>query len=222
MNPIHTPRLASGLLVAALSIASLTLSSTAYAADSVTPTVGEQTINSTTTSAACVQQVEAALKQGKTGLSVAECTSTVTTQTSAASVVTASTLAQASSALSASDYASLVAAAATSTVHSRTYSQKITDSYDQMEQQGRFYYNGTRVWVTTTYDGYKGSHTCINDYSIIPLGVGTVTNCVELGSTTNQTLEIFWNVTLGPIKGVGVNWNESQIMHVLDSGSIDY
>jgi hypothetical protein len=221
MNSRNKLRGVGGILAAALTITGLSLAPAAYAADPITPGNPAQTLETTDTNSACVQQVEAAQQQGQAGLSVADCTSTITTQSSAASVVTASSLAKAQTAMSASDYASLAAAAATSTVHSKTYSQTIADAYDQVEQQGRFYYNGSRVWIST-YDGYTGTHVCIVDYSIEPLGTATISDCLQSGSTTNRTLQIYWNVTLGPIKGVGINWNESQTMHVLDSGAIDY
>ncbi len=122
--------------------------------------------------------------------------------------------------MSASDYASLAAAAATSTVHSRSYSQKINDGPDEVQQLGHFYYNGSRVWIST-YAGYTGSHVCIVDFSIVPITT-TVTNCVDSGSPTNRTLQIYWNVTVGPIEHLGVNWNEAYTMHVLASGAINY
>ena len=220
MNSRYKPRMAGGILAAVLITTGLTAAPAAYAAPTTTLINAAQTIQGTATNSACVQAVEAAQNEGQAGLSVAECTSTITTQSSAASVVTASNLAQARATMSASDYASLAAAAATSAVSSKTYSQKVDDGPDQTEQQGRFYYNGSRVWIST-YDGYTGSHVCIVDFDYIPVTT-TITNCVDSGSTTNRTLQMYWNVTVGPIEHVGVNWNESYTMHVLDSGAIDY
>jgi hypothetical protein len=220
MKKPNARRVVGGIVAAVLSITGLSVAPAAYAASPTTLVNAAQTFHSTATDSACVQAVEAAQKQGQTGLSVAECTSTITTQSSASTVVTASDLAQARTSMSAGDYASLAAAAATSTIHHKTYSQKVDDGPDQVEQQGTFYYNGSHVWVGT-YDGYKGLHQCIVDFDYVPVTT-TITGCPETGSPTNLTLLMYWNVTVGPAFHLGANWNESYTMHILASGAIDY
>lgn len=219
--PQRSNVLSTGSMVAIVSAAPANASSPAPAvATPANLVIAAQTLHSTVTNSACVQAVEAAQRQGQTGLSVAECTSTVTTQTSAASVLTASDLAAARSTLSASDYASLAVAAATSTIQRKFYSQKVDDGPDQVEQQGNFYYNGSRVWVGS-YAGYTGSHVCIVDFDYFPVTT-TITGCPETGSLTSLTLIMYWNVTVGPVEPLGANWNESYTMRILASGGIVY
>ncbi|MCY7288276.1 MAG: hypothetical protein LH624_08520, partial [Cryobacterium sp.] len=54
--------------------------------------------------------------------------------------------------------AELINATTSSAVRTNTWSQFTTGGAYTNTQNGRFYYNGTRVWVTQSYLGYNGNH----------------------------------------------------------------
>ncbi|AMM19081.1 hypothetical protein AX769_01690 [Frondihabitans sp. PAMC 28766] len=59
--------------------------------------------------------------------------------------------------------------AAVRTIWTRTWSQEIRGLYyiNWLEKHtGRIYYDGSRVWSTTSTSGYKGSHTCNQGFGI--------------------------------------------------------
>ena len=70
--------------------------------------------------------------------------------------------------VSASQRSALVAAAAAGTIRSRTYNQWVTGVAYTRTQKGTWYYNGSRSWVTQTYSGKTGSHTCYTSYAVGP------------------------------------------------------
>lgn len=79
-------------------------------------------------------------------------------------------------------------------VYSKSYSQFVTGAAYTVTHGGRFYYNGSKVWVGTTYLGYRGSHVCYVNYAV---GVSIATNsCSESGSTTTRSMYYGYTVTL--------------------------
>lgn len=168
---------------------------------------------STTTNADCMAQLKKASSQVSTEL----CTSIVVLEVSEATAVTSGDLADAKSTMSESEYASLVAAAATSAVYSKNYSQTISQITDQERQYGKFYYNGTRAWVTTSYAGYKGTHYCVVDYAV---GYSITKNwCSDGGSLAQRTLQMSWHFSVF-VNGGPISWSETYTMYVNRSGAI--
>lgn len=91
---------------------------------------------------------------------------------------------------------SLVAAAAAATIRSNHYSQFVTGGAYTVTQNGTFYYDGTRVWVGTSYAGKKGTHRCFLNYAY---GVSIAnTECSESGTTGRRDMYYSWNVGVGP------------------------
>jgi len=77
---------------------------------------------------------------------------------------------------------------------SNHWSQFTTGGSYTQTQNGRFYYNGSRVWVTQTYAGSTGSHTCYTSYSVPPWTISGVSKS-DGGSTTSRNLSCRWQVT---------------------------
>jgi hypothetical protein len=95
--------------------------------------------------------------------------------------------------LSATDRSSLVKAAAAATIKSNHWSQFTTGGSYTQTQNGTFYYNGSRVWVTETVSGKKGSHACFTNYVVAPYEISNVSKS-DSGSTTSRKLNCKWNV----------------------------
>lgn len=97
------------------------------------------------------------------------------------------------------ELATLAAAAAVSSNH---YSQFTTGGAYTVTHNGTFYYNGSRVWVGSTYLGYTGSHNCFINYAP---GI-SITNigCSESGGPTQRDMYMQWTVGVGPF-AYGVN-----------------
>lgn len=202
------------ILAASLAAAALILGSATAA--NASPTISNTTISSTITSTACIRAIVAAQSRGAEGLSVGVCTVETTTRTGAETKVRASKLSDLQSNFSADEFKSISLAAAAGTVKSKSYSQTINQITDQETQKGTFYYNGTRVWVTTAYSGYTGTHFCNVDYSA---GYSiTNTACSDSGSSTSRKLQMNWNVSM-VIKGGPISWAASYTMHVSSAGT---
>lgn len=77
-----------------------------------------------------------------------------------------------------------VSARATTSAH---WSQFQTGIAYTQTQNGIFYWNGSRVWVTQTYGGYTGSHRCFNNYSVAPWSVSNI-GTSDSGSTSVRNL----------------------------------
>jgi hypothetical protein len=162
----------------------------------------------------CVDQVSAAIDAGTTNLTLDACTHTITLDTSAAQPVTLADVKAAKPYLSSTDYQSLVVAAAAGSVHGKHFSQFQNNITDSETQDGTFYYDGSHAWVTHTYRGYNGYHTCQVDYEV---GYD-VTNvaCTDSGSPSQRTLTMTWKFS--PL-GVG-SWSETHKMYVNAAGSM--
>jgi hypothetical protein len=147
---------------------------------------------STSYAPGCLNEIAALKGTASQGsLTTADCA-----VTSGISVGTPSTLtpkdAAAVTGLSSTDKASLLVAAAAGAVSSNHWSQFTTGAAYTRTQNGTFYYNGTRVWVTVTYDGYTGSHSCFTNYSVEFNLTGL--QCNESGSTTSRSMYSLWEV----------------------------
>ena len=175
------------------------------------------TVTSTQTNQECLAAVKKATESGAAGLSQDMCTAVVTTTAGPTTPVTASALNAAKPALSKSQFASLSAAAAAGAVRSKPYSQSIKQVTDQETQRGTFYYDGSHAWVTVTYRGFNGTHSCNVDYAI---GYSiTNTSCSDSGSTSSRKLQMNWDVAVA-VKGSPLAWSESYTMHVSSAGTI--
>ncbi|CAI9394315.1 hypothetical protein MICABA_02745 [Microbacterium sp. T2.11-28] len=90
------------------------------------------------------------------------------------------------------------------TVRSKTFRRTYDNVVVAWSQSGRFYYDGSRVWVRSTYRGYTGYHSCRVDRAI-----GYVVerkNCDESGSTTKRDLRAIFHSSAIPSGGL-VNWD---------------
>ena len=160
----------------------------------------------------CVQQVKAAIAAGTAnGTSVEDCEVTTGASTGKAFVVTPADI-KTSSTLSTSDKSSMLAASATAAITGKHWSQFTTGGAYTRTQNGTFYYNGSRVWVTVSYSGYTGSHNCFTNVSI---GFNlTGGSCNESGSTTSRSMYSDW--TVNP-NGTFIEYGVSMTA-ILDSG----
>lgn len=162
---------------------------------------------------------ELALKQAsakyKTSLPAEICKQTITTEVGSTHLVVASELQSISPNMSNSDFLSLKSAVASGTVKSRAYSQSINNLTDSETQNGTFYYDGVRAWVTTPYRGVVGSHRCYVNWAV---GYAlALQGCFESGSTSERVLSQQWLFTPF-INGFPVSWSETYSIHVNAAG----
>lgn len=198
-------RIGYGLL-AALGAVALTLTPLAAnasdGASSTSPAVSGTTTLSDVASLAPGESQTVQLKDGVT----------VTTQLGEPETVTVAEI-NADPSLTSSQKASLTAAAATLTVSSNHYSQFTTGAFYTVTQNGTFYYDGTRVWVGTTYAGKTGSHNCFINYAV----GATVTNnqCTESGTTGRRDMGYSWTVS-----AQGITYGNSMTAKLYANGTI--
>lgn len=170
----------------------------------------------TTVSQSCLQQVVAI--EASTGSDVNDQVCQVTTGplTLGQETTVSVAMAQAATGLSTMQRASLVTAAAAGTVRSKAYSQFTTGGAYTVTHNGRFYYDGSRVWVGTTYRGYRGSHSCFVNYSV----ASSISKnyCSESGSTTTRYMKYGWTVTL-IVQGFPVAYGYSMTANLFYNGS---
>lgn len=163
----------------------------------------------------CVTQVKAAIAEGTAnGATVKDCVVTTALDLSDSYVVTPAEI-QSSTSLTDSEKSTLVVAAAAGAIIGKHWSQYTTGVAYTRTHNGTFYYNGSRVWVTTTYLGYKGSHNCFTNYSV---GFNiTGGSCNESGSTTSRALYSNWDVNPN---GTFIHYNVSMTATVKYNGTI--
>ncbi len=184
---------------------------------STTSSGGTVVSQKTVTNRDCVEKVSAAIESGTANLSLDICTTTLTLTTSAPQTATVADIQVARTVLSPNDYQSLVVAAAAGTVHSKHFSQFQNNGTDSQPQFGTFYYDGSRAWLTQTYRGYNGYHTCQVDYSV---GYDiTNTACTDSGSPSQRMLTMTWLFKPLGIGGV-LSWSETHKMYVNSAGSM--
>lgn len=162
----------------------------------------------------CVSQVKAAIVAGQAnGTTVDDCQVTTGVTIGSTFVVTKSQI-LADSTLSSAEKSSMLAASATSAITGKHWSQFTTGAAYTRTQNGTFYYNGSRVWVTVTYSGYTGSHSCFTNYSV---GFNlTGGSCSESGSTTQRNLYSDWDVNPN---GTPIHYNVSMTANVFSNGT---
>lgn len=78
-------------------------------------------------------------------------------------------------------------------ISSNRWSQFTTGVAYTQTQNGVFYYDGSRVWVTQNISGRQGSHTCFTNYVITGWGISNI-NKSDTGSSAARTLYCGWNV----------------------------
>ncbi len=118
--------------------------------------------------------------------------------------------------MSATEFSSLQLAAAAGTVKSKSYKQNYDNVIVAWEQSGKFYYDGSRAWVTSSYRGYTGYHTCKVNRSIGY--VIDVKKCDESGSTSQRNLRAIFHSSAIPSGGL-VNWSTEMHFFVNSKGS---
>lgn len=176
---------------AAVSLILLAMSAVPSNAASASPAV-IHSASATTYVQECLDQVKA-LKRADYPEAVSKEVCKVTTgMTIGAERTVSSAEIQADESLSASDKQSLLTASATTAISSKRYSKFATAVLYTVTHGGTFYYNGSRVWVGTTYSGYTGSHNCVINYAA---GANiTQGSCSESGSTTVRYMYDSWTV----------------------------
>jgi hypothetical protein len=98
----------------------------------------------------------------------------------------------------------------------KRYSQFTTGAAYTRTHNGKFYYNGDRVWVTQTVSGLKGSHSCFTNYTV-GLSI-TGTGCSDTGGTTWRTLRDTWTVGWSP--SVPFSYSVTMACTVYKNGTI--
>lgn len=146
----------------------------------------------------------------------AQCTVTVGASVSESKPVTAATIA-ADASLSTAEKAELQYLVASSTVRSKSYSNFITGLSYTVTQNGTFYYNGSRVWVTQTYLGSTGSQFCVANYAVPPWSVSGFSKS-DTGSTTVRTVRCSFNVNQAGL----IVTNRALVAKPTSSGSVTY
>lgn len=106
----------------------------------------------------------------------------------------------------------------TGSVWSRLWSQSKSKGGVWKERHtGKFYYDGTRVWSTTSYRGFKGHHTCDQGY-----GYGVtieVTKCAVYGGVNTERIQIWdYYKVYGLFKGFPISETHNMHMNVYPSG----
>lgn len=87
----------------------------------------------------------------------------------------------------------ILEAAPRATVRSAHWSQFVTGAAYTNTQDGTFYWDGSRVWVTQSYSGYRGTHRCFTNYVLAGWQVTNISKS-DTGSTTSRSLYCGWNV----------------------------
>ncbi len=145
----------------------------------------------------CLEVVESGVSE----LTNEDCKLTTTTSVSETFAVTADDI-NADSDLTAAQQQQLQSAVAIEGVTGRQYSQFVTGVAYTRTHNGRFYFDGSSVWVTTPQAGYQGSHSCFTNYAI---GISIQgTECSESGGGTWRTLRDTWIVGFGDVGAYSV------------------
>jgi hypothetical protein len=201
-------------------VIALAMGAPAQAADSPFPKAASLSTTVSTKTVVndeCVAAVTAAIAAGDTDVSVDVCTRAVTLSASPARRVTATELASARDSLSAADYAELSAAVNAGDVRSKAYRQEQINGSDMEVQYGTFYYDGARAWISATYRGVRGSHSCVSNYAV-GLAVEKVA-CSDNGGTYDRKIYATWRFSIIS-KFVPINWTETYSLNVSGQGSI--
>lgn len=157
--------------------------------------VASSTTSSTTIPACAARVANPTSAEGSKAL--AKCKMTTTLELSQPAPVTAAQV-KADSTLSATDKADLLNAVAAAAVTGKHYSQFTTGGEYTTTQNGTFYYNGSKVWVGTTYLGKTGSHQCFLNY--IVGATYSANQCTESGATTYRNMYSSWTISISAIQ----------------------
>jgi len=117
--------------------------------------------------------------------------------------------------LSATAKSEILAADAVAAVSSNHWSQFTTGGAYTNTQNGTFYYDGSRVWVSETVQGTTGSHTCFSNYVAPGWTISNITTA-ESGSAAQRNLSCNWNV----LQPVGVTTSASMTANLSANGTI--
>jgi hypothetical protein len=167
-------------------------------------------------SADCVAQVAAIEAEVSAAVDTDVCSlKTGSVALGTAEIATAAII-KADPSLSANQKRELLATAAAGSVKTKTYSQFTTGGTYTVTQNGRFYYDGAKVWVGTTYRGVQGTHSCFVNYSV---AVSLANDyCSESGTTTTRYMKYGWTVTL-LVKGFPVAYGYSMTANLYSNGT---
>ncbi|MDO4066327.1 hypothetical protein [Clavibacter michiganensis] len=105
------------------------------------------------------------------------------------------------------------AAISADALSSNHWSQFTNGGSYQQTQNGTFYYNGSRVWISQSYAGRQGSHLCFSNYHITPIENITVG---ENGGITFRRLSCDWDV----VQPIGITTHASMTATVSKDGRI--
>jgi hypothetical protein len=205
--------------VLALTTAALVSATAANASPLVAPNDKGGSDSKTYQSKECESAWAAKAKQMNISPAGEACLVSVTTSVSDARTVSASALGKAKATLSPSEFQALATAVSAGTVKSKSFRQQSIHAASSLTQWGTFYYDGNRVWVTTPYRGFTGSHFCQVDY-VVAFSIQPQ-NCYDTGSNTSRTIVQQWLVTPF-LDGFPLSWNESYSIDVLADGTVRY
>lgn len=169
-------------------------------------------------SANCEVAVQAMLAKGVVNIPNGLCRQSIKLTYSDSKPVTIAELPSLRGKMSTSEFAALTSAVTLGTVKSRTYIQTV-GSVMVESQNGTFYYDGTRVWVTESYRGFTGSHRCQVERAALALVA--LQNCYETGSTASKKLSQQWLFTVSAeVLGVNipVSWSDTYSLNVNQYG----
>lgn len=166
-------------------------------------------------SADCLAQIQALTTDSGMSVDQTICTTSSTLYVSDENTVTLAEVQGLSNSLSPQSFRSLMVAAVAGTVKSKTYLQSMNHGTDGETQTGKFYYDGARAWVSTTYRGYTGTHVCRVDWSIgfLIYQVG----CSDSGSLSTRNLDAQWGFQ--PL-ALPIYWEETYRINVDATGYI--
>lgn len=169
------------------------------------------------------KECEAAIRDAGTrvlkGNALESCKTVVTTQVSAARPVTLREISELRDLMESSDYQALSRAVAAGTVKTKDFYQNSRHVASTLTQRGTFYFDGARVWLSSPYRGFTGSHYCQVDW--VAGFTIQIQNCYDTGSTTSRTVIQQWQVSpyLG---GFPVSWSESYSIQIFSDGTVKY
>lgn len=95
--------------------------------------------------------------------------------------------------LSAAEKAELEPLAAVAAISSKWYTSNMQGGAYAVTQDGTFYYNKSRVWVTATYSGRTGSQNCFANYFVPPWSVSGFVKA-DTGSNSVRTVRCDFDV----------------------------
>lgn len=150
---------------------------------------------------------------------VENCKTVVTTAVSGARLVTISEVSELRDSMASSDYRELSRAVAAGTVKAKNFSQQSRHVASSLSQRGTFYYDGARVWISSSYRGFTGSHYCQVDW-VVGFTI-QIQNCNDTGTNASRLVTQQWLVSpyLG---GFPLSWSESYSVQIFADGTVRY